>query len=45
LFQNALTIYSYVTMAPYFLEGSLPFLFGISALEFGSLIVLLRITL
>ncbi len=43
--QNGLTIFSYIEMAPFFQAPALPFLLGISALEFGGLIVLLRITL
>ncbi len=45
LLQNVLTAYSYTSMGPYFGEAVLPFLFAISLLEFGGLIVLFRITL
>ena len=45
LLQNALTVFSYITMTQFFLAESFPFLFGISLLEFGGLLVLLRITI
>jgi len=45
LLQNLLTAFAYLTMAPLFGEGALPFLSGIGALEFGGLLVLLKLTL
>lgn len=44
LLQNLMTAYSYASMAPYFEEGVLPFLFVMSLFEFGGLIALFRIT-
>jgi hypothetical protein len=45
LLHNLLTVFAYVTMAPLFGEEALPFLSGIGALEFGGLLVLLKLTL
>lgn len=42
---NAVTVYSYLTMTPFFGESILPYLFAASALEFGGLATLLRISL
>ena len=44
LAQNLLSVFSYVTMEPFFGVEALPFLSGIAALELASLLVLLRIT-
>jgi len=44
LANSCLTVFSYVTMAPYFGIGALPFLSTVSVLEFIGLAVLLRIT-
>jgi hypothetical protein len=45
LIQNAIGIYSYVTMAPYFAEDILPYLFVINIAELAGLSVLLKVTL
>jgi hypothetical protein len=45
LLHNMITVYSYLTMAPFFGESVLPYLFAASGLEFGGLAVLLRFTL
>jgi hypothetical protein len=45
LMHNLLTIFAYVTMAPLFGSDALPFLSGIGLLEFGGLLVLLKLTL
>lgn len=45
LAHNLLTIFAYVLMAPVFGADALPFLSGISALELGGLLVLVKITL
>ncbi len=45
LAHNLLTIFAYVSMAPFFGSEALPFLFWITALELGGLVVLIRITL
>ena len=45
LLHNLLTVFAYVTMAPLFGEEALPLLSGIGALEFGGLVVLLKLTL
>jgi hypothetical protein len=45
LLQNLVTVYSYVSMTPFFGESVLPYLFAISLLEFGGLMALARITL
>jgi len=42
---NSMTVYSYLSMAPFFGDSVLPYLFATSALEFGGLAALLRITL
>jgi len=42
---NSMTVYSYLSMAPFFGDSVLPYLFGTSALEFVGLAALLRITL
>jgi hypothetical protein len=44
LAQNLATVFSYLTMSPYFEPGALPFLSSISALEFVGLVVLAKIT-
>lgn len=44
LMHDVLTVDSYVTMAPFIHEEVVPFLLGITALEFGGLLVLLRVT-
>jgi len=45
LMHNLLTVFAYAMMAPFFGQGALPFLSGIGALEFGGLLVLLKLTL
>ena len=45
LLQNALTVYSYLDMTPFFNGGVLPYLLTISVLEFGGLLALVRVTL
>ena len=45
LANSGLTVYSYVTMAPFFGVGALPYLSTISVLEFVGLAILLKITL
>ena len=45
LAQNLLSVFAFVAMEPLFTTGALPLLSGISALELGGLVVLLRITL
>ena len=45
LAQNLLSVFAFIAMEPLFTAGALPFLSGISALELGGLVVLLRITL
>ncbi len=45
LFQNALGIYSYVTMAHFFADAVLPYLFAINIAELGGLSILLKVTL
>jgi len=42
---NSMTVYSYLSMEPFFGESVLPYLLATSALEFGGLAALLRITL
>ena len=44
LAQNLLTVFAYVTMSPLFGYDALPFLSGISALEFIGLLVLAKIS-
>ena len=44
LLQNLLTVFAYATMAPFFGDAALPYLSGVGTLEFGGLLVLLRIT-
>ncbi len=44
LLHNLLTIFAYVSMAPVFGAGALPFLSAIGAFELAGLIVLLRMT-
>ncbi len=44
LLQNAVTAYSYIEMTPLFGESLLPYLFAVSVLEFGGLVVLVRIS-
>ncbi len=44
LAQNLMTVLAYVMMSPWFGSGALPFLSGISALEFVGLLVLVKIT-
>jgi len=45
LVQNAIGIYSYVTMAPFFADAILPYLFAINIAELAGLSVLLKVTL
>ena len=45
LANSLLTVYSYVTMAPFFGKEALPYLSMVSVLEFVGLAVLLKITL
>jgi hypothetical protein len=45
LLQNAIGVYSYVTMAPFFTEAILPYMFAISVAELAGLSVLLKVTL
>ena len=45
LVQNAIGIYSYVAMAPFFAEAILPYLFAIDIVELAGLSVLLKVTL
>jgi hypothetical protein len=44
LVQNAIGIYSYITMAPFFAEAILPYLLAINIAELAGLSVLLRVT-
>jgi hypothetical protein len=44
LAQNLMTLLAYVMMSPLFGQGALPFLSGVSALEFVGLLVLAKIT-
>ncbi len=44
LIQNAIGIYSYVTMAPFFSEAVLPYVLAINIAELGGLSILLKIT-
>lgn len=44
LAQNLITVFAYVTMSPLFGHEALPFLSGISAMEFVGLLVLAKIT-
>jgi hypothetical protein len=44
LLQNLLMVFSYALMAPFFGVEALPYLLGTSALEFGSLLVLIKTT-
>lgn len=43
--QNLLAVFSYIDMQVYFGSAVLPYLIGIGALEFFSLVALLRVTL
>lgn len=45
LVQNVIGIYSYVTMAPFFAEAILPYLFAINIAELAGLGGLLKVTL
>jgi hypothetical protein len=45
LANSLLTVFSYITMAPFFGKEALPFLSTVSVLEFVGLAVLLKITL
>jgi hypothetical protein len=45
LANSALTVYSYLAMAPFFGKDALPYLSTISVLEFVGLAILLKITL
>lgn len=45
LAQNAMTLFSFIEMEPFFGEPVLPFLVGISALEFAGLLAYLRVTI
>lgn len=44
LVQNAIGVYSYVTMAPFFADALLPYLFAINIAELAGLSVLLKVT-
>jgi len=44
LFQNAMTLFAYFTMAPFFGEGVLPYLLATSVLEFASVAAVFGIT-
>lgn len=44
LLQNLLMVFSYALMAPFFGAEALPYLLAMSALEFGSLLVLIKTT-
>jgi len=44
LFQNAMTLFAYFTMAPYFAEGVLPYLLTTAILEFASVGAVFGIT-
>lgn len=45
LMHNLLTVFAYAAMTPLFGSEALPFLSGIGALEFGGLLLLLKLTL
>ncbi|MGP8125310.1 MAG: hypothetical protein ACLQEQ_05490 [Nitrososphaerales archaeon] len=45
LLQNAMTVFAYLTMAPLFAEGVLPYLLSIAILEFASVSTVFGITL
>lgn len=45
LLHNLVTLFAYVTMAPLFGSEAIPLLSGMGALEFGGLLVLLKLTL
>ncbi len=45
LIHDAMTVFMYFTMSAYFGEAILPYIFAATAVEFGGLSVLLRITL
>jgi hypothetical protein len=45
LLHNLLTVFAYAAMTPLFGADALPLLSGIGALEFGGLVVLLKLTL
>lgn len=44
LAQNLMTVYSYISMTPFFGGAVLPYLFFISLFEFGGLLVLAKVT-
>jgi hypothetical protein len=44
LVQNAIGIYSYITMAPFFTDAILPYLLAINIAELAGLSVLLKVT-
>lgn len=45
LLQNAMTVFAYLTMAPFFAEEVLPYLLAIAILEFASVGTVTAITL
>ncbi len=45
LVQNVIGIYSYITMAHFFTEAILPYLFAINIAELAGLSILLKVTL
>jgi hypothetical protein len=45
LIQNAIGIYSYITMAPFFTEAILPYLLAINIAELAGLSILLKVTI
>ncbi len=45
LLHDGMTVYMYLTMSAFFGEAVIPYIFTATALEFGGLLVLLRITL
>ena len=45
LIQNGVAIYSYITMAPLFAEGVLPYLFVTGLSQLAGLLVLLKISI
>ena len=44
LAQNLTTVYSYLSMTPFFGEAVVPYLLAISALEFGGLLARAKVT-
>jgi len=45
LLQNAVTVFAYLTMAPFFAEAVLPYLLAIAILEFASVGTVFGVTL